>query len=69
MKLIRFGKSGAETPGVLLNDGTRLDTSSFAADYDEHFLPMPVWMDCANGSNPILRRRHGFRIPFGLARQ
>lgn len=38
MKLIRFGKSGAETPGVLLNDGTRLDTSGFAADYDEHFF-------------------------------
>jgi 2-keto-4-pentenoate hydratase/2-oxohepta-3-ene-1,7-dioic acid hydratase in catechol pathway len=38
MKLIRFGKSGAETPGILLNDGTRLDTSGFAADYDEHFF-------------------------------
>jgi 2-keto-4-pentenoate hydratase/2-oxohepta-3-ene-1,7-dioic acid hydratase in catechol pathway len=38
MKLIRFGRSGAETPGILLNDGTRLDTSGFAADYDEHFF-------------------------------
>jgi 2,4-diketo-3-deoxy-L-fuconate hydrolase len=38
MKLIRFGRPGQEKPGVLLDDGTRLDVSSFGADYDEHFF-------------------------------
>ncbi len=38
MKLIRFGATGREKPGVLLADGTRLDTSDFAGDYDESFF-------------------------------
>lgn len=38
MKLIRFGNPGREKPGVLLDDGIRLDVSSFGADYDEHFF-------------------------------
>lgn len=38
MKLIRFGDVGREKPGVLLEDGTRLDTSGFGSDYDEEFF-------------------------------
>ena len=38
MKLIRFGEPGAEKPGVLLNDQTRLDVSTFVSDYDEEFF-------------------------------
>jgi 2,4-didehydro-3-deoxy-L-rhamnonate hydrolase len=38
MKLIRFGEPGKEKPGVLLDDGTRLDASAFALDYDENFF-------------------------------
>jgi 2,4-diketo-3-deoxy-L-fuconate hydrolase len=38
VRLIRFGAAGQETPGVLLEDGTRLDVSSFARDYDEEFF-------------------------------
>jgi len=38
MKLIRFGEFGREKPGVLLEDGTRLDASGFGADYDEEFF-------------------------------
>jgi 2,4-didehydro-3-deoxy-L-rhamnonate hydrolase len=38
MKLIRFGSPGREKPGVLLGDGSRLDVSTFGADYDEHFF-------------------------------
>jgi len=37
MKLIRFGKSGAEKPGILLNDKF-LDVSGFCDDFDEHFF-------------------------------
>lgn len=38
MKLIRFGEAGNEKPGVLLEDGRRLDVSDVVADYDESFF-------------------------------
>src|SRR5258706_4452913 len=37
MKLLRFGESGKEKPGVLLNN-EMVDVSSFGEDYDEHFF-------------------------------
>jgi 2,4-diketo-3-deoxy-L-fuconate hydrolase len=50
MKLIRFGEPGKENPGVLLDDSTRLDVSSFTRDYDESFFAndglsrLKVWL-------------------------
>ena len=38
MKLIRCGASGQETPGILLNDGVRVDAAKFGSDYDEDFF-------------------------------
>ena len=38
MKLIRFGESGREEPGILLEDGRILDASSEFHDYDEGFF-------------------------------
>jgi len=38
MKLIRVGKSGNERPGLLLDNGKRIDTSGFGSDYDEEFF-------------------------------
>jgi 2,4-diketo-3-deoxy-L-fuconate hydrolase len=38
MKLIRFGEVGQEKPGVLLEDGTRVDASALSKDYDENFF-------------------------------
>jgi 2-keto-4-pentenoate hydratase/2-oxohepta-3-ene-1,7-dioic acid hydratase in catechol pathway len=38
MKLIRFGELGKEKPGLLMNDGTRLDTSASGLDYNEDFF-------------------------------
>jgi len=38
MKLIRFGAAGTEKPGVLLDDGRRLDASGIGGDYDEAFF-------------------------------
>jgi 2,4-diketo-3-deoxy-L-fuconate hydrolase len=38
VKLIRCGAPGQERPGVLLDDGRRLDTSGFARDYDDAFF-------------------------------
>jgi 2,4-diketo-3-deoxy-L-fuconate hydrolase len=38
MKLIRFGAPGAETPGLILGGGARVDASSFGSDWDERFF-------------------------------
>jgi 2-keto-4-pentenoate hydratase/2-oxohepta-3-ene-1,7-dioic acid hydratase in catechol pathway len=38
MKLIRFGEPRREKPGLLLDDGTRLDASGAFRDYDEAFF-------------------------------
>lgn len=38
MKLIRCGAPGEEKPGILLDDGSRVDASALGVDYDEHFF-------------------------------
>jgi 2,4-diketo-3-deoxy-L-fuconate hydrolase len=38
MKVARYGDPGAERPAVLLEDGTRIDASACARDYDEAFF-------------------------------
>jgi 2,4-didehydro-3-deoxy-L-rhamnonate hydrolase len=38
LKLIRFGEPGHEKPGVLLKDGSRIDTSAGVSDYNESFF-------------------------------
>ncbi len=40
MKLIRFGEEGREEPGVILDDGRRIDASGEFLDYDEAFFAM-----------------------------
>src|SRR5579863_856446 len=51
MKLIRFGAAGQEIPGIVLNDGIRIDVSRFGADYDENFFAsgglqkLRVWLE------------------------
>ncbi|MDW3211978.1 MAG: fumarylacetoacetate hydrolase family protein [Reichenbachiella sp.] len=48
MKLIRFGSVGNEKPGVLLDDGTRVDVSSLVKDYDEAFFEGSALSDLAS---------------------
>ena len=38
MKLIRFGERSNEKPGVLLDNGTRVDVSASGMDYNEEFF-------------------------------
>ena len=40
MKLIRYGEPGREEPGVILDDGRRLDVGGQFNDYDEGFFAM-----------------------------
>ncbi len=60
MKLIRWGETGREKPGLLLNDGARVDVSSFGADYDESFfdsgglVALREWLQQSGNSAPRL---------------
>ncbi|WP_163400041.1 fumarylacetoacetate hydrolase family protein [Flavobacterium fluviatile] len=38
MKLIRFGATGSEKPGVQLENGKRIDVSAFGSDFNEEFF-------------------------------
>jgi 2,4-didehydro-3-deoxy-L-rhamnonate hydrolase len=60
MKLIRFGEPGREKPGVLLEDGKRLDVSAAVTDFDEAFfggggLPrLQTWLSANAGKCPVV---------------
>src|SRR5262245_32756163 len=66
MKLCRFGPPGAEKPGLLLEDGTRLDASGCTPDYDEAFFAgggidaLGAWLNEHRASAP--RIHSGVRI-------
>ncbi|MBK1828822.1 fumarylacetoacetate hydrolase family protein [Haloferula rosea] len=59
MKLIRFGEPGREEPGVILEDGRRVDASGQFHDYDEGFFALggvealQAWVDdgCPDGES------------------
>ncbi len=61
MKLIRFGDSGNERPGVQLENGQRVDVSGFGQDFDEHFFgsngveALKEWLSSNLGSCPIIK--------------
>ena len=38
MKLIRFGETSKEKPGIILSNGEKIDVSDFVKDYDENFF-------------------------------
>ncbi|WP_370476363.1 fumarylacetoacetate hydrolase family protein [Tamlana flava] len=56
MKLIRFGETGLEKPGIQLANGTKIDVSTFGMDYNEEFFgnegieKLKTWLE-ANQSN------------------
>ena len=51
MKLIRFGETGKEKPGIINKDGKWLDCSAFGEDWSEDFLEnnglerLQSWLD------------------------
>jgi 2-keto-4-pentenoate hydratase/2-oxohepta-3-ene-1,7-dioic acid hydratase in catechol pathway len=60
MKLIRFGESGKERPGIELSDGVRVDVSSFGEDYNESFFGsgglerLRLWLGNNQAECPII---------------
>ncbi|MES2006172.1 MAG: fumarylacetoacetate hydrolase family protein [Bacteroidota bacterium] len=65
MRLIRFGETGKEKPGVHIN-GKNYDVSGFIKDYDEHFfanggIPHLAWM-LAQHESMLPQVNEGIRI-------
>lgn len=61
MKLLRFGTTGSEKPGLQLEDGTRIDASGFGMDWNTDFFADPsnltkleAWVDANGASAPRL---------------
>ena len=60
MKLIRFGTPDHERPGIILDDGRRIDVSAFGADDDEHFFggdgvkQLAVWVKANAATAPTV---------------
>jgi 2-keto-4-pentenoate hydratase/2-oxohepta-3-ene-1,7-dioic acid hydratase in catechol pathway len=58
MRLVRIGERGNEKPGLLLDDGSRVDVSSSRMDYDEKFFGgdglerLRSWMEKNIGALP-----------------
>jgi 2,4-didehydro-3-deoxy-L-rhamnonate hydrolase len=60
VKLLRFGEPHRERPGVQLGDGTRIDASAVAPDYDERFFAndgierVREWLAANVGGAPLV---------------
>lgn len=60
MKLIRFGTPDHEKPGIILDDGRRIDVSAFEADDDEDFFggdglkQLAVWVKANAATAPTV---------------
>lgn len=58
MKLIRFGEPGKEKPGVIREDGSRIDVSAGSPDYNEEFFEsgglktLATWLKANASSAP-----------------
>lgn len=69
MKLFRFGESGYEKPGVMI-DQQHFDVSDFGEDFDENFFTndgltrLKKWLDSNVQSLPKVSSSMRFGIPF-----
>lgn len=60
MKLIRFGNTGDEKPGVLLNNGQKIDVSGFTKDFDAEFFSsdglnrLQKWLEENKANAPVV---------------
>ena len=72
MKLFRFGEPGKEKPGILLNDGQKLDVSAFGEDFNELFFSsmgierLKKWVKINSGK--CRKVKEGIRLGPAIAR-
>jgi 2,4-diketo-3-deoxy-L-fuconate hydrolase len=71
VKLLRFGPPGQESPGVELPDGTRVDASAVAREYDETFfaagglIELRRWMSSEAAGAPRVPATERLGPPIG----
>lgn len=71
MKLVRFGPTEDERPGVLLGDGRRVDVSAFGGDYDEFFFQndrlaaLRFWLERHAATAPTVPPAARWAAPIG----
>ena len=69
MKLIRFGKAGQEKPGLLLENGKRIDVSTFGEDYTQDFFEndginrLAAWTKANAGQCPVVDNNERLGAP------
>lgn len=60
MKLFRFGQPGKESPGVILEDGKKIDVTAFGEDFDSNFFEtdglvrLTEWLKANEDSAPSI---------------
>ncbi|SHG74588.1 fumarylacetoacetate hydrolase family protein [Flagellimonas flava] len=69
MKLIRFGAERHEKPGILLDNGDRLDVSGFGTDFNEDFFggnglaELQKWLESNKEQCPLVDRKERLGPP------
>lgn len=69
MKLLRFGKAGAEKPGIELENGKRIDVSAFGEDYTENFFEtggikrLAAWLKDNEEKSPVVSKTERLGAP------
>ncbi len=69
MKLIRFGKTGEEKPGIQLDNDTRIDVSGFGSDYNEAFFGnngierLKNWLNNNQSNCPVIDNNERLGVP------
>ncbi|MCM8538132.1 MAG: fumarylacetoacetate hydrolase family protein [Lentisphaeraceae bacterium] len=60
MKLFRFGQQGSEKPGLILEDGGKVDVSAFGEDYTDEFFAndginrLAAWVKTQGSDLPVI---------------
>lgn len=69
MKLIRYGKIGNEKPGIITDEGQRIDATGCTADYNQKFFEnnglkrLAAWADDAAADAPVLDEDTRLGVP------
>ena len=69
MKLFRFGEKGFEKPGVIVNNGNKIDVSEFSSDYDQIFFrnngldKLSKWLDNNSSKCSIVDNNMRLGVP------
>ena len=69
MKLIRFGETKREKPGILTEEGERIDVSAFVNDYNEQFFreegikSLSEWLSKNKNSCPLVSEDVRWGVP------